>query len=274
VESIIQNPAMQSGVFPFALSLAVVLAFSFVGRFRAGLAVAAGLALAIWLAAGFQIIPLTSTRKIVLLSAAAFAVGFLVDLWRPSRRTAAITVGLLAAAAALWMLWPVLVRRELLPALALGGALALYAGWQTAALTSHAYDAPRALGGSVALAFGTGISALFGASALLGQLGMALGAAAAAPALVQLIRGGISAGHALTLPAAAVSAWLGVAAYVYAKLPWSALLALALVPLLAAVPWPRTLPDRVVFVLITLLATSASALAVYLTWLSAGGVPL
>ena len=274
MESIIQNPALQSGVLPFVLSLLVVLALSMAGSFRAGIAVAAGLALCIALVAGFQLTPLTSTRKIILLALAAFPLGLALDLWAPARRVAATLLAVLATGSVLWLLWPVLSRRELAEALLLGAALAAYGAWQVVALDTLRHDSRRVLGGGLALAFGTGVGALFGASALLGQLGMALGAALAAPALVHFIRGGVGAGHLVAVPVALISALLGVAAHVYAKLPWTALAALALAPLLAAVPWPRRLPDRLGFVLITLLASAASVLAVYLSWRSAGGVPL
>ncbi len=274
MESMLQNPALQSGLFPFVASLAVVLALSAIGGLRTGLGVAAGLAVLITLAVGFQLMPLTSTRKIIIVALAAFPVGLLLQLWTPPRRVMVTLLAIVGAALAAWLLWPVLSRRALGEALLLGVPLAAFGAWVTAAMASQSHDSRRALGGGVALAFGVGLSALLGASALLGQIGLAIGSALAAPALVQLIRGGVTAGYFVTIPVALISALLGVAAHVYAMVPWTALAALALVPVLVAVPWPRTLPDRLGFVLITLTAFLPSALAWYLTWRSAGGVPL
>lgn len=274
MESMLQNPALQSGLFPFVVSLAAVLALSMARPLRAGVGVAAGLALLIALAVGFQLTPLTSTRKIIIVALAAFPIGLLLQLLAPPRRALLILLAVVAAALVAWLLWPVLSRRPLGDALSLGVAMAAFGGWLVPAMSYHAHDARRALGGGVALALGTGLCSLLGASALLGQIGLAIGSALAAPALVQLIRGGVTAGYFVTVPVALMCALLGVAAHVYARMPWTALAALALVPLLLAVPWPRGLPERLGFVLITLTASLASALALYLTWRSAGGVPL
>src|SRR5437870_3567704 len=101
MEEFFSNPAVQGGVAPFVAALVVALAL---GPLRlGGLAAAAAFLTAMYFVSGFQLTPLTATRKILLLAAAAPLVGALGDFaFRPTRLGAAV-LALGAAAAALWV---------------------------------------------------------------------------------------------------------------------------------------------------------------------------
>ena len=145
------------------------------GRYHIGLAIMAGFLASVALAVGFNFSPLTSTRKLILMALAVIPVAVLLDL-RPIdwRRYAPLLI-ILGAAAVLWLIWPVLLRREgtALWLLALGcGA---YGAWLTTSM-DVLNDAPeRALSAALALGLGSGGAALLGASAVAGSTGFGLG---------------------------------------------------------------------------------------------------
>jgi len=85
------------------------------------------------------------------------------------------------------------------------------------------------------------VSAVLGASALIGQYGMALGAACGGFLVLLLILGPrVGAGHALTLTVSVLCALLAAASVLLAQVPAVALAALALVPVAARLPLPAT----------------------------------
>jgi hypothetical protein len=96
----------------------------------------------------------------------------------------------------------------------------------------------RAAVAGASLGWGNGALAVLGASALLGQLGVALGTACAAVALVQMLRGQQApAGWTLALPAAVGASLVGVLACATGELRWPLLLPLLLVaPVTLLVP--------------------------------------
>ena len=122
-----------------------------------------------------------------------------------------------------------------------------------------------------AMGLGTGALALLGASGLLAQIGIAVGAAAGASLLVQMLAGQRAPpGAALSLLATVVAALAALLAVFTGSLPWFCLL-----PTLAA-PWAtRLVPagERPVWLTAFLTALAALGpmfLAVGLAWFTAG----
>lgn len=276
MENLLSNPAVQAGFLPFGVALLVALAFRPVGyRLGAGLALLAGLLATLWaIQAGFVFPPRASTQKLVLLTLLALPLGLLLHLLPLKPRVSVPLVAVLGMVAALWLVWPVLARAEgaALWLLALGTAL--YVGWQAAAFDGLEDKPQRVLSSATVLGFGTGGAILFGASAKLAQIGLALGAAAAAVALLYLLLARDGAGRLFTFPLSLLAGLVGVAGLVYAKLPWYALALLAAVPLAAYLPLPEPWNKRVQLVVTGLLALLPAAAAVLLTWQAEGGVPL
>jgi hypothetical protein len=268
------NPAFQAGILPFAAALIAGMVLGRLGWYWAGLALTAGFVATVYFTAGFQLQPWTSTRKMIALGLGAVGLGLLLDIYPWSRRWLPTMLFLAAAAAVLWLVWPVWHRRTGLEWWLLGIGSVLYAGWCTVAMEALRAKPIQAATAATALGFGTGAVTLLGSSALLGQLGLALGAAAGALVLIVIFMRKTEIGSLAMLPAGILLGLAGVSGHVYAKVPWYSLATLALVPLCARVPlpsrWPRWLQAS-----IALTVTGAPAgIGAWLVWRVAGGVPL
>ncbi len=267
MKDLLDNPLVQAGVAPFVVAFVVALLF---GRIRlGGLAIAAAFATAVALVAGFTFAPLTATRKIVLLTLAAAPLGLLVDLLARTGRVRAVALGVLAAAAALWTFWPILAQKPPAEAWLPGGIVVLLAGWLVAATNGSLAARPVEAGvASLLLGVGAGALAIFGASALFGQYGFALGAGAGGFLLVMMLRNRVhDAGSTLALAASLGAGLLAGGAVILAQLQWYAAALLALVPLFVQPQLARRAPVALRAVLLSLLAAvpvvAACALAYY-----------
>jgi hypothetical protein len=231
LEELLGNPAVQAGVAPFIASLVGAIALR---RTRwMGLAIAAAFFLVVALTIGYSFESLTATRKLILIGGAAFVAAGVLEL--TSRRpTAAVRGGLVcaASAAAVWMLWRVLEQHELGPAVGRAVGAAAYVALMIESYVRAPVESVGAAATSMLLGLAAGALALLGASALLAQFGIALGAGAGAVLLVLMLRGQPGAtGWALTLAVAMIAAFLGLLAVFTGSLPWYSLL-----PTLA-IPW-------------------------------------
>lgn len=271
MQDLLANPAFQGGVAPFIVGLVTALVLSRFGWVWMGLAVVAGFFTAVALVTGITFSPLTSTRKIIFLALVAGGLGLVREVLPLKDRFVGVVLFAAAAAAALWVAWPALAYKdEWLARFFWGGWGALYVGLMAAAFDGLRPQTGRAAAAALTFGLGTGGAALLGASALLGQLGLATGMAAAGIFVVLLLVGGRT-GAALTLPAGVVGGLLGYAATVYAQLPWYALAMLALVPFVARVPVPVS--GRLQTLLVAVIAGVPAAIAVFITWSKAGPPP-
>jgi hypothetical protein len=274
INEMLVNPAFQSGIIPFVAALIAGLILNRLGWYWSGLALMAGFVATVYLTVGFQFQPWTSTRKILVLGFAAAGLGVFLDFYPWSRRWFAALLFGLGAAAVLWVIWPVLQRREGLDGWLLGVSCVLYSGWCVAGMEFLRSKPAHAAGAIIALGFGTGAVTLLGASALLGQLGLALGAAAGALGLLVSFARKVEVGSTALLPAGVLLGLIGISGHVYAKVPWYSLAMLALVPVCARVPlspqWPRWLQTLTALIL----AGAPAGIAAWLVWRVAGGVPL
>ena len=268
------NPAVQAGIAPFITAVVCAGLLKRAGGYWAGSALIAGFAVAVYLSAGFQFQPWTSTRKIVALTLGAAALGVLLDLYPYSRRWLPPLIFALGAAAVVWVVWPVLSRREGMDYWLLAAGVGVYTGWCAAAMESLRAKPQALASAALALGFGTGITALLGASALLGQWGIALGASVSALWLFSVFVRKFALGSQLALPAGLGAALIGCGACIYAKLPWYSLAILAAVPLSAHLFWLPRLP-RVAQIVVSLLAALLPAgIAVWVTYQKTGAPPL
>jgi hypothetical protein len=264
------HPVVQGAIMPF---LAGLVASAILAPLRlAGLAAVAGFAAAVYLVVGFQFSPMTTVRKIVLLGLMAPAVGVAADLaFKPTRITAPL-FGVVLGAASIWVFLAVLRQKELAQALLLGGGTALYVAWLVGISLTLRDDSVRAGAASFALGLGTGVAAVFAASATLGLYAMAFGTASSAFLLVQMLAGRrIFAGITFTLTAGLLAGLLGAAAFYLAQLPWYALAVMAFVPLAARVPVPAKWPIWGQVVAISTLTLCVAAVSCSLAWQSSRG---
>jgi hypothetical protein len=269
VNELLNHPAVQGGVAPFVAALVVVLVF---GRVRlGGLAVLAGFVTAAYLVSGIAFTPLTATRKIVLLALTSPVVGMLADFaFRPTRAGTAI-LALLAAAAALWVFWPVLAQKETAQALLLGANAALLAAWLVAFALGALAERPLQAGAAgLGLGVAVGGCAILGASAVYGSYGISLAAASGAFLLPQLISGRkIAAGATFVLPVSLAAALLAGGTAILAQLPWYVLPVLGLIPAATCLPAPEKAWARAITASAYALAVAALALA--LAWQASRG---
>jgi hypothetical protein len=237
MSDLLMNPAVQAGVLPFlgALLLAALLART---RFLA-IATASGALLLLYLTVGFAFEPLTAQRKLTILLIGAMLLAIVLEAGGvgPRRRVIA-ALALAASIGAVWTLQRILEQRELGAGLLAALAAMSYVGLVVGATLLAGKQPLRAAVAGASLGWGNGALAVLGASALLGQLGVALGTACAAVALVQMLRGQQApAGWTLALPAAVGASLVGVLACATGELRWPLLLPLLLVaPVTLLVP--------------------------------------
>lgn len=270
MDELLQNPAVQAGVAPF---VAALVAAGLLMRTRfLGLAQIVGLTALVALAIGFSFESLTSTRKLVLVGLFTLFPLLLLELkdWsmRPVARSA---VALLAGLAAVWVVLRVLQQKETATALLAGAASALYLAALVESTLRVGSDTVRGAATGLVLGLASGALALLGASALLAQVGIAVGAAAGATLLVQMIASRRApAGATLSLPASVVAGLVGLLAVFTGSLPWYCLL------LTLAIPWAaRLVPAGPRPVWLTAFLTALAAfipllLALGLAWFTAG----
>jgi len=270
LQELLNHPAIQAGLAPFLAGLVAAGLFQRVSL--SGLALIAGFAATVYLASDFGISPLTSSRKIVWLGLSSAAFGLLFSLVRLSVFSSLLPI--LGGAASIWVALRILQNQPPQTALLWGAGCAAYVTLVVWGMDKLETDSLRSANAGAALGFGTGGAALVGASALLGQFGLALGSAAAALALIQMIANRTFAtGRIFTLPLAVIAATTGCMAVLSARLPWYALIMLVLIPVAARL---MPLPVKSVRLQSLLLAIPGIILvagAVFAAWHSAGDVP-
>jgi hypothetical protein len=267
MQELLNNPVIQSSAAPFLVGLAVACIL-FPIRL-AGLAAGAGFLAAVWMIGAFGLTPLTATRKIVALGAAAPVLGVLADLaFKPTRVTAPV-LGVLFGAGSICVFWSVLSQKPAAEAAVLGGSVFVFVLTTVAFTVSLQGAALRAGAAGLFLGLGTGVGSVLGASVLLGQYGLALGAACGAFLLLVMILGKrVVAGATFTLTASVAAALIAAGALILAKLPWTSLVALALIPLAVRLPLPEKLPAWLQAIVASLYALAPAAGACALAWQS------
>ena len=271
LQELLNHPAVQAGLAPF---LAALVAAELLQRPRlSGLAIIAGFAATVYLASDFNFEPLTASRKIVLSGLAGTLLALLLGLLRT--RWVGSLLPVIGGAAAIWTAQRILQQQESPLVLQWGAACAAYVAILVWGMDKLLEQEPlRAASAGTALGIGTGAAALVGASALLGQFGLALGSAAAAHLLIQMFTNQtLSTGRVFTFPLALIAGLTGCIAVLSARLPWYALIILAGIPLAARlVPLPGS-TIRIHSLQLLMLTFAIAGGAVYLTWRSAGDVP-
>ena len=267
----LSNPFMQSSVVPFLIAIVIGLVTSRWAPTWTGLSVMIAFLASAYLIAGFQLSPLTSTRKILLIGVFSLAVGIVLDRVPPGKRIINILLVVFSAITVLWIMWPLLARAQGQVIWWQALAAIAYTAW---CLLWFHRDSKRSIplvSGILVLAAGSGIAATVAATALLGQLVSTIAAACGALWLLLLLRE-FRPGMQLSLPAVILSSLFGIAAVFYARLPWSSLAWLALVPVLSSLPamGKIRLQQAVYYILLSLLP---AIVAVYLAWKTAGDIP-
>ena len=267
MNELLDHPAVQGGLAPFIVGLLVAIVTA---RRAPGLAVVAGFAVAAGLALGWQLLPLSSTRRLmwvavvcaVVVLAQPFAGGGRGRAWR-----AASVVG--AAGAAIWVLMGVLQLREPVSAVVTGLAAAAFVGALVAAAADGQDTGAASLASMVMLGWSAGALALLGASASLALLAIATGAAAGAVLLLGLVCKNLSSPTlGVALPVCVLAGPVACLSSVTGAVPWFALVPLLAIPWVPRIPrvlrGPAVLQAGIAFVLSAVPASAAVALAFFL----------
>lgn len=264
---LLNYPEVQSVVLPFAAALVVAIILLRSGLGLAGLGMIVGFVITVVFVNGVELLPLTATRKIIIAGLAGTLVGALADrqAWGARNRLAVFT-GLSVLAAA-WVMGIALLRQSGVDLLSATTGTLAYVVWIVYWTEKSRTRPLRAESGAVGFGLGTGLIAIMGSSALLGQLALAVSAASAGVLAALLLQKKDSAGAALTLPASGLLGLIGCAVVAFASLPWLALLILSLAPMAAYwVPvresWPRWLQAAVV----TITTVAVTGIALIYAW--------
>ncbi len=256
------HPIVQSGVVPFFAAFFVVLVLH---RIRlGGLALVAAFYAAVWLISDFSLQPLTVMRKIVLISLIAPLLGVCVDFMARGSLTWRVGLAMLAAAAGIWVYWPVLEQKPVYEAVLYGGGAALLLSWLVSAMLPMDGAPARSGAAALALAAGTSLCAGYVGATLYGQYATAIAVGAGAFLLWLMITNRKwSAGAVLRLPAATLTGLLLCGLVLVAHLPWYAAAVLALAPLAARLPAPERAALSLQAVVVSLYACVIVAAAIY-----------
>lgn len=274
MDELLANPVFQTAVVPFIAALIAGFILNRLGWYWAGLTIIVGFIACAWLITDLKLFPLSSTRKIILLGLVAVAAGIVLDFYSGVRRFIPYILFAGGAVAALWVIWPALMRKEGMEFWLLAVGACVYAGWLMAAMEGLRTQPIRAGSAALALGMGTGVSAVMGASALLGQLASSIAAASGAYLLLAIFVPKQSAGSILTTPVALLCGLFGIAGHVYATIPWYTLPLLAIIPLLARVPLPKQQSSWMKIILLVLVTVPAAVAAIFVTWWVEGAPPI
>jgi hypothetical protein len=231
-------PVVQFGVAPFLAGLVVAVVLY---RFHlGGLAMIAGLVTAFFLVVGFSFTPLTTLRKLFIVALATPLIGFSIDVTFRGNRFGAALAALAAAAAAVWVFYPVLKQVGMPGVLLPGAVMGISIIWLVfVSLVALGERSVPCTVSALAMALGVGVLATVGNAPSFAKFGFALGAGVGAFLLVLIISGrAYAAGATLALTAAVSCGLLANAAMITAHLHWHAVAIFALTPLAVRLPGP------------------------------------
>ncbi len=265
MDQFLSRPEIQSALVPFVIALLAYLGLrKITGTAWLWALLAAFLASAA-LINGLTVTPLTGTRKIILLVIAAIFIAATFRWVIPSNGLQRRFSTIITQVSLLWVFWAVASRMD--PAamvLFLVGSITLVLVLEY--LFVRMINNPAQLhSAGFSLLLGVGLAATAAASALLGQLALALAAASGGAFLGWIVTGGTSAKQSTqpitVLPYIMAPALLGVAAVIFARLPWYALIPLTAIPLVVSLI-PQKVESRLLRAILSSLPGLVIALAV------------
>lgn len=271
----IQHPAFQSGIAPFALATVMVIALLRYRPLSESLVIVCSVLLTVALITDISFLPLTATRKIILLSIVVAAAALAMHYGRMAPATQRLITIVLGIGAGLWVVWPFLTRQPWLDTALIVFGLSAYISILLLLLPRLATTRTKRFSLAFNLGIFTSLNCIVGASLLFGQLAMAFAMVAAVLLLLFLARPvDIDSGEVFTLSYVLPVALLGIAAAVYAKLPWQALALLATIPFTGLIKIPQRRPEWQLAGIYTLLSAIPGIVGLIITWQIAGPVPL
>ncbi|MBL4852325.1 MAG: hypothetical protein JKY90_08645 [Gammaproteobacteria bacterium] len=269
---LLNHPAIEAAIVPFVIALIAGAILPKRFSWWSTLVFAVAYFFAAWLILDGRLSPLSSSRKLVILGACAVITGLIARRFFSANTLQHVLI-ILTIAAVGWLIWPKLIRIDIWQQIILATSTGIYALWLTFAFHQMRDEDIATSVSATILAIATGLCALIGASSLLGELAIAVGASTAAITLYGLARRA-DHGAGFYFPVAVLCALIGIASVVYAKVPWYVLIVLASIPLIAMLfEWRYKLGMMRVIKLATLILIPA-IIAVFLTEQIAGPIPI
>ena len=269
----VSHPMIQSIFIPFFAALIATVSLN---RLRlSGLSIIVGFCTTVYLVADFNFEPLSAIKKIILSGLIATTIGLFLDITSNAWKITRYLIVIACSIVVLWMLWPVLQQKEIQEVMIYSIGIVFYVIWMTILIDRLANKPARAGITGMGLGIGIGISASLSASALLGQLGLAIGMACSAYILAQLAsRKSFSCGRMFTLPLSLLCGLLSSATMMLAQLPWYCLITLVAIPFTTQIPLPRNWSRREQIVVLSILTLIISGVSILLAWNKAGSIPI
>jgi len=231
--TLLDNPIVQSAVLPFIVSLACGLLVAFIAPRWFGLILPVSFYPAAFLISGLQLLPLTSTRKILILGVVAVIVVVLAMKLPLAVRRLGLSLIIIVTAVA-WVLWPRLTIGEGIVWMPLLTGVA-YLYWLSVS-TDYQQQATSQLLTLLVMTTTVAVIAMLGSSALLAQLSGALASAVGALLLVMRLTARMVDTDLLILPAVLITGLISLSAVHYATLKGYTLFGVALLPLVPYIP--------------------------------------
>ena len=268
MQDFLSNPAVQAALIPLLVGTGMAFALGKWARLWQGVAITAGFLTTVLLTTGLSFHPLMATNKLILTSLGLPFLALVLARIHWKGVWQKLSLAILPVIASIWIVWPVLMRQEGWSLWQTGGSVALYAATITMGLLwTGAGVNTRQAGAVISLGLCGGGASILSASALYGQLSIAVAAAAGGVLLIQLFnRFSGQFGHLAMYAAATPLALLGGAATIYAKLPAMALLCLVLVPAFAAIPAPKRFNPWLSAAFSVLMGLLPGLVAIWLSW--------
>lgn len=264
---LLQNPMVQAGVAPLLVALAV--AAGLLRSRHAWIAVVAAYAVAMALATGLSLSPLTAGRKVMLVVLLAPLAGIALDRLNAPRPWLPWLLAALGGLVVPWVFASVLAQREGSERLLAGAGLALVVGGHLLLALRLRASGPGGAALGIAAGLGVGVAALLSASVGTLTGGVALAAGTGALALLQFgLNRPIVPGYTGVLPLGLAPALFAAATTMLAQLPWYALPLLAAVPLAAHAAAARATTVRAQLVVASAAAVAAAVPFVLVVWIA------
>lgn len=267
MNSLFDYPEVQTGLVPFAIALLVALLARKHFEKWAVVGVVPAFVVSAFLINGFNILPLTGARKIILIAVIALLLSIAIEIYRMKPPGRTVVNYMVAFSSALWVSWPILLRNESAFSWLISVGGIVYVLFLVYSFERIKEAGLRPATGLLALGMGTGACAIMAASALYGQLALSASNALAAVLILSVFTNVNTATALLIYPLSLLMGLLAMATMIFAELPWYALLLLATVPAVLQLDVARNKSGLRAALLLLCISMLPVMLAVLSVWL-------
>jgi hypothetical protein len=261
------HPAIQAGIIPFLLTLALALLLTRVTPGFSDIAPVIAFLFALIVIYGAGNESLAWIQKTIVVCILAILLGALLERVQMHPIYLGAILWLMGMAGGAWVLLPQFKEMNSSAAMLTGIMLTFYPAWLTWGVSEMRFRPIQVYSALTLLGLGTGIGAVFGRSLLVGQLALAMGFASGAIVyLIVVAKWDFPASYKITLPTGITIGLLGACALTYASFSPVSLVVLALIPLVFMVLPEDAMDSLGGFLLWIGLALGIAVVAVFLAY--------